>query len=248
LPTKSATFKRTAVGHWFVTVVVKFAMPAAKVPIREDQAVGYDLVLEPPNFLVRSDGEAVRAPRYYRARERKQRRAQRQLSRKSKGSRNRAKARRRVAKIHERTANLRREFLHQLSHRMVITWSVICLKDLSLKALARTKHAKSWLDAAFGELLRQVEYKARWNSKHFVQVDRFFPSTKLCSACGYPNDDLSLSEREWTCSGCGTHHLRDLTAAKNVRVEGLRIVAEGHPETENACRLRVSLAQASVAG
>ena len=153
LPTRSATFKRTAVGHWFVTVVVKFEMPAAKAPIREEQAVGYDLVLE-PNFLVRSDGEEVRAPRYYRARERKQRRAQRHLSRKPKGSRNRAKARRRVAKIHERTANLRREFLHQLSHRIVTTWSVICFEDLSLKALARTKHAKSWLDAAFGELLR----------------------------------------------------------------------------------------------
>jgi putative transposase len=135
-----------------------------------------------------------------------------------------------------------------MSHLMVITWSVICFEDLSLKALARAKHAKSWLDAAFGELLRQVEYKARWNGKHFVQVDRFFPSTKLCSACGYQNDDLSLSDREWTCAGCGTHHVRDCNAAKNVRAEGLRIVAEGHPETENSCGLRVSLAQASIAG
>jgi putative transposase len=148
----------------------------------------------------------------------------------------------------ERTANLRQEFLHQLSHRMVITWSVICFENLSLQALARTKHAKSWLDAAFGELLRQVEYKALWNSKHFVKVDRFFPSTKLCSACGYKNDDLPLSDRQWTCPGCRTHHLRDANAAKNVRVEGLRIVAEGHPETGNACRLRVSRAEACVAG
>jgi putative transposase len=93
-------------------VVVKFEMPAAKVPIREDQTVGFDMLLEPPNFRVRSDGEEVRAPRYYRARERKQRRAQRHLSRKQKGSRNHAKARRRVAKIHERAANLRREFLN----------------------------------------------------------------------------------------------------------------------------------------
>ena len=248
LATKSATFKRTAVGHWFVTLVAEFEMPAAKVPIREDQAVGFDMVLESPNFLVGSDGEAVRAPRHYRARERKLRRAQRHLARAQKGSRHREKARRRVAKIHERTANLRQEFLHQLSHLIVITWSVICFEDLSLKALARTKHAKSWLDAAFGELLRQVEYKALWNGKHFVQVDRFFPSTKLCSECGYKNDDLSLSDREWTCPGCRTHHLRDANAAKNVRVEGLRIVAEGHPETVNACGLRVSLASASIAG
>ena len=118
----------------------------------------------------------------------------------------------------------------------------------SLKALARTKHAKSWLDAAFGELLRQVEYKALWHSKHFVQVDRFFPSTKLCSECGYKNDDLSRADRELTCPGCRTHHLRDANAAKNVRVEGLRIVAEGHPETVNACGLRVRPAEAGIAG
>jgi putative transposase len=83
------------------------------------------------------------------------------------------------------------------------------------------------LDAAFGELLRQVDYKAQWNSKYFVKVDRFFPSTKLCSACGYKTDDLSLSDREWTCAGCRTHHRRDWNAALNVRAEGLRIVAEG---------------------
>jgi len=99
-----------------------------------------------------------------------------------------------------------------------------------------------------GELLRQIEYKALWNSKHFVQVDRFFPSTQLCSECGYKNDELSLADREWTCPGCRTQHFRDWNAAKNVRPERLRIVAEGHPETGNACGLRVSLAEACVAG
>ena len=117
---------------------------------------------------------------------------------------------------------------------IVAAWSVICFENLSLKSLAKTKLAKSWLDAAFAELLRQVEYKALWNSQHFVQDDRFFPSTQLCSECGYKNDDLSLSDREWTCLRCGTHHLRDWNAAQNVRAEGLRVVAEGHPETENA--------------
>ena len=96
------------------------------------------------------------------------------------------------------------------------------------KSLVKTKHAKSWLDAAFGELLRQVEYKALWSSKHFVQVGRFFPSTKLCSGCGYKNDSLSLSDREWTCPGCATHHMRDFNSAKNVKSEGLKIVAAGY--------------------
>ena len=157
------------------------------------------MVLEPPNFLVDSLGGEVTAPRYYRARERKLRRAQKHLPRTKRDSRNRRKARRRVAKIHVRTANLRQDFLHKLSHFIVATWSVVCFEDLSLKSLAKTKHAKSWLDAAFGELLREVEYKALWSSKHFVQVDRFFPSTKLCSECGYKNDSLSLSDREWSC-------------------------------------------------
>src|SRR5215469_6925553 len=103
------------------------------------------------------------------------------------------------------------EFLHQLSHP---TWSVICFERLGLKTLARTKHAKSWLDAAFGELLRQVEYKAQWNSKHFVQVNRFFPSTKQCFECGYKNDGLTLSDRQWICPGCETQHNRDWNAAK----------------------------------
>jgi putative transposase len=235
LATKSATFKRTAVGHWFVTLVAEFEMPTTKVPVRESETVGFDLVLEPPNFLVGSDGSEVPAPRFYRVRERKLRRAQRQLSRGQRDSRNRAKARRRVAKIHERTAHLRQNFLHTLSHFIVATWSVICFEDLSLKSLAKTKHAKSWLDAAFGELLRQVEYKALWNSKHFVQVGRFFPSTKQCFECGYKNDNLSLSDREWTCPACAIHHIRDWTAAKNIRAEGLKNVAEGHPETLNAC-------------
>ena len=152
-------------------------MPAAKVSIRQDQAVGFGMVPEPPNFLVGSDGGAVRARRHYRARERKLRRAQRHLSRARQGSRNRQKARRRVAQIQERTCG--RSFCTSC-YLVVMTWSVICFADLSLKALARTKHY--------------------WN------------------------------------------------AAKNVRAEGLRIVAEGHSETGNACGLRVSLAEASIAG
>jgi putative transposase len=175
------------------------------------------------------------------------RRAQRKLSRRKLGSRNRSKARKQLAKVHERTANLRRDFLHKLSLFIVTTWSVICFEDLTLKSLARTKHAKSWFDAAFGELLRQVEYKALWNSKHFVQVNRFFPSTKQCFECRYKNDNLTLSDRQWTCPGCGARLVRDLNAAKNVRAEGLKLVAEGHPETRNACGARVRLAKASVA-
>ena len=137
--------------------------------------------------------------------------------------------------------------LHQLSNRIVQSWDVICLEDLTLKSLVKTKQAKSWMDASFGEFLRQVEYKALWNGKHFVQVGKFFPSTKLCSQCQSKNDRLSLSDREWTCPVCGTEHIRDWNAAKNIRAEGLRILAEGHPERLNACGPRVRLTKASIA-
>ena len=246
-PTKSATFKRTATGRWFVTLVTEFEMPDAKVPVVEDQTVGFDLVLQPPNFLVSSEGTEIPAPRYFRARERKLRRASRTLSRRKLNSRNRAKARKQLARVHERTVHLRQNFLHQLSHNIVFMWSVLCFEDLSLKSLARTKHANSWLDAAFGELLRQVEYKALWNSKHFVQVGRFFPSSKQCFECGYQNDNLKLNHREWTCPACGANLSRDLNASKNIRSEGLKLVAEGHPETLNDWGARVRLAKASIA-
>ena len=101
---------------------------------------------------------------------------------------------------------------------------------------------------SFGELLRQVEDKALWSCKHFVQVGRFFPSTKLCSRCGYKNDSLSLSDREWTCPECATHHIRDFNSAKDVKSEGTKNRRRGRPETLNACGLRVRLAEASIAG
>jgi len=105
-----------------------------------------------------------------------------------------------------------------------------------VKGLARTKLAKSIHDAAFGEFRRQLEYKALWQHKHLGVIGRFFPSSKLCGACGATNDTLTLADREWDCTACGTHHDRDLNAARNIAHEGIRqLLAAGHAETENAC-------------
>jgi len=234
LPTKSATFKRTAVGRWFVTLVAEFEIPAAKVPIGEEKVVGLDAVLQLPNDLVGSDGSEVLAPRHYRRTQRKLRRAQRHLSRCRKPSHNRSQAKLRVARVHERVANLRREFVNQLSHKLVQRWDAVCVEDLDLKSLAKNKQAKSWFDASFGELFRQIEYKCLWKSKHFVQVDRFFASSKLCSECGCKNNDLNLSDRQWKCPSCSTQQVRDSNAAINIKREGLRILAAGCAESLNA--------------
>jgi len=109
----------------------------------------------------------------------------------------------------------------------------VCAEDLSLRGLARTKLAKSFADAGLGEFKRQLEYKCQWNRRHFVMVDRFFPSSKMCHVCGAINDTLTLSDRHWVC-GCGMVHDRDKNAAINIRDEGLRILAAGHAESLNA--------------
>jgi putative transposase len=227
--TKSATFKRDAKGHWFVTLVAEFDMPDVALPPPDPaKVVGIDLGLI--DFATPSDGsDPIPAPKFYRKSEKKQRKAQRVFSRRQKGSKRKAKAKATVAKVRQKVADQRKDFIHKLTTDLVGRYDGICIEDLCLKALARTKLSKSFTDASFGEFRRQLEYKAEWNRKHLVVVDRYFPSSRLCNACGAKNDALTLSDREWDC-GCGTHHKRDFLAACNIRDEGLRIVGRGTPK------------------
>jgi len=164
------------------------------------------------------------------------------LSRKQHGSANRVKARRRVARVHEQTANRRKDFLHKLTTGLVARYDTIIIEDLNVKGLARTKLGKSFHDAAHAEIRRQLAYKAAWAGKNLVVIDRWYPSSKTCGSCGTINQELTLSDRAWACP-CGTVHDRDLNAARNIRAEGLRqsssIVAVGNTETLNACGGRV---------
>jgi putative transposase len=245
--TKSATFKRTATGRWFVTLVSEFELTECLPKVTPEQVYGGDLGLN--TYLTLSDGTTADVPKFYRKNAAKLRRAQKTMCRRVKGSRNRAKALFAVSKVHERIANLRGDFAHQLTHGLVIKYPALCLENLSIEGLAKTKLAKSMLDAAFGETVRQWKYKSLWNNTHAVQADRFFPSTKLCSECGYKNNNLTLSDREWTCPSCETRHSRDGNAALNLKAEGIRIlVASGHVETLNDCGQCVSLAKVSNAG
>ena len=244
--TKSATFKRTATGRWFVTLVAEFEIVKCLPKVKPEQVVGGDLGLS--TFLTLSDGSEIAVPKFYRNYAKKLRRAQRIVSRREPGSRNRAQARLAVAKIHERISNLRSNFSHQLTHRLV-QYPALCLENLSLIGLAKTKLAKSMLDAAFGEVVRQWKYKSVWHNVHALQADRFFPSTQLCSACGYQNQKLSLGDREWVCPGCERKHRRDVNAALNLKAEGWQqLVASGYVETLNGCGQDVSLATVSNLG
>lgn len=230
---KSATFKQDASGAWYVTLVVHFELSDTPLPPpAPERVVGVDVGLK--DLAVVSDGQRVPTPSPYRRAERKLRRLQRHLSRCQRGSKNREKARVRVARQHQRVANQRADYLHKLSSGLVREHDGVVIEDLNVKGLGRTNLAKSVHDAGWSMLRFQLAYKARWQRKHLVVIGRFFPSSRLCGACGCINSNLTLADREWTCS-CGVVHDRDLNAARNIRDEGLRLLlAEGCPESINA--------------
>jgi putative transposase len=244
--TKSATFKRDATGKWAVTLVTEFLMPDTSVPPADPfNVVGIDLGLK--EFAVLSDGERVPVPQFFRKAERKLRRAQRVFSRRKKGSARSLRARQKVALVHQKTANRRSDFLHNLTSGLVCEYEGICIEDLNVKGLAKTKLAKSVLDASFGEFRRQLEYKTVWNRRHLAVIDRWYPSSKTCHACGAINSALTLADRSWTCI-CGAHLDRDLNAALNIRTEGLKMLVAGYAESLNARGPDVRLPQLEAIG
>lgn len=174
------------------------------------------------------------APKHYRRAERKLKRLQRHLSRCQRGSKGREQARRAVAHQQLKVATQRKDHLHKLSARLVRAYDAIAIEDLAVAPLAKTKLGKSVVDAAWGQLRFQLTYKARWVGKQLVVVGRFFPSSRLCPACGAINGDLTLADRVWTC-GCGVTHDRDANAARNIRLQGLRqLLAVGTTDSQNA--------------
>jgi len=216
----SVTVTLDAAGRYFASFVVQVgdaAMPAV------DSEVGIDLGLA--SFAVTSSGRVIDNPRYLRNAERRLDRAQQALSRKAKGSRNRAKARVKVARLHARVADARRDWLHKLSTDLICDNQAIYVEDLAVKGLARTRLAKSVHDAGWGMFLTMLEEKAARYGRTFARVDRWFPSSQLCSACGIKDGPKPLNIRSWTCPECGTAHDRDVNAARNILTEGRKTAA-----------------------
>lgn len=215
----TVTVKLSPSGRWSVSIRVDVEIEM--LPSSENQ-VGIDLGIT--SLLALSTGEKIANPKGYKAKYRKLSRVQKALSRKQKGSNNRHKARLKVARVHQSITDAKKDFLHKLTTRLVRENQTIAVEDLAVKNMLKNrKLALAISDASWGELIGQLEYKCDWYGRTLVKIDRWFPSSKRCGNCGHIVSKLPLNIREWYCPNCGTHHDRDINAAKNILAAGLAV-------------------------
>lgn len=218
------TIKKASSGKYFASVVCKADIQ--ELP-ENTKYVGYDLGII--NFAIGSNGDIIKNPRYYQKEQKKLVRLQRKLSRMEKGSKNYIKQCNKIARQHEYVANMRRDFLHKESTRIVRENQVICLEDLQVREMLkkgkRIKISKLISDVGWREFRRMIQYKGKWYGRIVIIVDKTYPSSAKCSVCGDINLMLTLNMRKWECSKCGTIHDRDKNASQNILNEGLRLLS-----------------------
>ncbi|MEU9160119.1 RNA-guided endonuclease TnpB family protein [Streptomyces sp. NPDC048424] len=223
-PPSSLTIVKDSAGRYFASFVVDVS-PDLLPELGTE--VGIDLGLTV--FAVLSDGTKISSPRFLRRAERKLRRLQRDLSRKTKGSNNRAKVRIKVARQHARVTDRRRDWHHKASTRIIRDNQTVYVEDLAVHAIGRTRLSKSVYDAGWGTFVRMLEYKAAKHGRYLAKIGRFEPTSQTCSTCGHRDGPKPLHVREWTCAACGTVHDRDENAAINT-------LAAGRADRTNASR------------
>ncbi|HEY9604932.1 MAG TPA: IS200/IS605 family element RNA-guided endonuclease TnpB [Allocoleopsis sp.] len=210
----SVTISKTPTGKYYASVLVEYEVSCA--PLNGGK-IGADLGLK--DFLITSEGKKYPNPRFYKRALKRLKRLQRSLSRSRQGSNNRNQQRKLVARAHEKVANQRLDMQHKLSLQLTCNNQVVAVEDLHIKGMVKNhKLAQAISDTAWGQFLTMLEYKGKLYGCEIRKLDRFFPSSKRCSKCGYIHANLTLNIREWTCPECGTHHDRDVNASTNILI------------------------------
>ena len=228
---KTVTLSMNAAGKYYASLLFDDDLPDIEIS-SDGKAIGIDVGLT--HFAITSDGSKFDNPKPLKKRAKNLKRKQQKLSRKVKGSNRRKKARRIVARVYERIANSRSDFQHKLSRKLVNENQVIIVENLAVKNMVKNHClAKAISDCGWSEFTRQLKYKAERDGKTYLEIGRFFPSSKTCHVCLNQVGSLPLDVRRWTCSSCQTKHDRDVNAAINIREEGLRVLALGTSATAN---------------
>jgi len=214
---------KTPTGKYYVSIFTEQIID--EIP-KTGKQVGIDLGIK--DFVITSEGTKFKNNRYTKKYAKKLKKAQQHLSRKQKGSNGFEKQKLKVAKIHEKIASCRLDTLHKVSRQLVNQYDLISVEDLNVKGMIKNhKLSKHIADASWGNFLTLLQYKCDWYGKELVKVNRFYPSSKTCSECGWINQDLNLSMRHWTCKSCGVIHDRDENASRNILKEGLKNISAG---------------------
>jgi len=213
-------------GKYYLNVLVEREI--TPLP-KKDKIIAIDMGLT--DFIVTSDNQAVKNPKHFKKLERRLKLWQKRLSRKEKGSNNYKKWAKKVARLHEKITNVKNDFLHKLSKKIINENQVVIVENLNIKGLIKNKKLSKHIhQASWYKFINMLEYKAKLYKRELIKIDTFFPSSKLCSVCGYKHKELKLSDRVWTCPKCNTTHNRDYNATLNLLKEGLRQVGLERPD------------------